>query len=371
MAKLRAKKTVRGIAIGLGSSLAAAVTSLGVLYYTRFRTIASIKKLTDHRDYNLYRMNVKYHYDIDKIIKRGIVDDQTLIDAIVVESMPYLPVHIQAPNFACSAFCATDTAGEVLMGRNYDFKNDTSAMLVYCTPEKGYKSVAMGALDNICANSPDSGLNQKITCLTAPFLCLDGMNEKGVSIAVLTLDSEPTYQKTGRPVIGTALAIRLILDRAAMIEEAVKLFESYDMFASSGRDYHFYVTDASGDSRIIEYDCAGSDRKLVATPVRTATNFFEIHKDHVLLNQKNGIYGHGRERYDKIEGILSANEGSVTKDIAWEALKAAAQDPNPEDVTSNTQWSVVYDDTNLTAQIAVRRNWGEVYDYSLRDNVIS
>ena len=100
MAKLRAKKTVRGIAIGLGSSLAAAVTSLGVLYYTRFRTIASIKKLTDHRDYNLYRMNVKYHYDIDKIIKRGIVDDQTLIDAIVVESMPYLPVHIQAPNFA-------------------------------------------------------------------------------------------------------------------------------------------------------------------------------------------------------------------------------------------------------------------------------
>lgn len=125
--------------------------------------------------------------------------------------MPYLPVHIQAPNFACSAFCATDTAGEVLMGRNYDFKNDTSAMLVYCTPEKGYKSVAMGALDNICANSPDSGSTRKITCLTAPFLCLDGMNEKGVSIAVLTLDSEPTYQKTGRPVIGPVLAIRLIL----------------------------------------------------------------------------------------------------------------------------------------------------------------
>jgi len=39
----------------------------------------------------------------------------------------------------------------------------------------------------------DESLKKKLATLTAPFICLDGMNEKGVSIAVLTLDSEPVH----------------------------------------------------------------------------------------------------------------------------------------------------------------------------------
>ena len=83
--------------------------------------------------------------------------------------------------------------------------------------------------------------------LLAPFICLDGMNEKGVSIAVLTLDSKPVHHHSGKPTIATTLAIRLVLDKAATTEEAVALLRGYDMFASSGRDYHFYITDANGD----------------------------------------------------------------------------------------------------------------------------
>ena len=52
--------------------------------------------------------------------------------------------------------------------------------------------------------------------------------------------------------------------------------------------------------------------------------------------------------------------GISLADTAWRALRASAQNPNPEDVTSNTQWSLVYDDTALTAQIALRRNWDDV-----------
>ena len=78
------------------------------------------------------------------------------------------------------------------------------------------------------------------------------MNEKGVSIAVLTLDSEPVNQDTGKQKILRPLAIRLVLDRAATTQEAVDLLDSYDMFETSGRDYHFFVTDAAGDARVIE-----------------------------------------------------------------------------------------------------------------------
>ena len=198
------------------------------------------------------------------------------------------------------------------MGRNYDFRNNTSAMLVYCAPKDGYKSVGFAALDNIAANEPNQSIKKKLTALTAPFICLDGMNEKGVSIAVLTLDSEPVFQQTGKPVIATTLAIRLVLDRADSTEKAVELLRGCDMFASGGRDYHFYITDAKGDGRVVEYDCQSETRELVATPVRTVTNFFEIYKDQVLPGQRNGIYGHGKERYDRIETLFEEKQKNCT-----------------------------------------------------------
>ena len=348
--------------------IAAAVGGGG--YFTRLKSIHSIRKLTDYENYNLYRMDIDYAYDLDRLIDRGITDNQSMINAILAEALPYLPIHMKAPNFGCSAFCTQGTDGHTLMGRNYDFKNDTSAMLVYCTPKDGYASVAFAALDNINANTPDASMAKKLATLTAPFICLDGMNEKGVSIAVLTLDSEPVHQNTGRPVIGTTLVIRLILDRAATTEEAIELLNQYDMFATSGRDYHFYITDASGDGRVVEYDCESETREMVATPIRSITNFFGLYKDKVLPNQKNGIYGHGKERYDKMEAIFDYEE-VYTSDVAWEALKAASQEPSEEEVTSNTQWSIVYDDTNLTAEIALRRNWDDVIGYNLKDNTIT
>ena len=329
------KKMILRVLLALLLLVLLAAAGFGVLYAGRLRTVNSIEKITDYSDYNLYRMDVRYDYSIDDVINYGITDNQSMIDAILKETLPLLPIHMKAPQFGCSAF-ATVQDRHIVMGRNYDFKRDTSAMLVYCTPKNGYKSVALAALDNISANQPDVSMAKKLACLTAPFICLDGMNEKGVSIAVLTLDSAPTRQSTGKPVISTTLAIRLVLDRAATTQEAVDLLKGYDMFASSGRDYHFYITDASGDGRVIEYDCDDPARGLVETKTEAVTNFFVMYKDKVLPNQKNGIYGHGRERYDAVLNVFQAS-AVHTNDTAWQALQAAAQDPNPQDITSNTQ----------------------------------
>ena len=343
----------------------AAAVFLGI-YFTRIQTIGSIEQLTDYEDgYNLYRMDVKYDYSIENVINRGIEDDQMMIDSMLKEVLPLLPVKMKAPNFGCTSFSLTDTDGDVHMGRNYDFKSDTSAMLVYCTPKDGYKSVAVAALDNVSANVPDENIKKKLASLASPFICLDGINEKGVSISVLTLDSEPVRQNTGKPVISTTLAIRLVLDRAATTEEAVELLRSYDMYSSAGRDYHFYITDASGDGRVVEYDCESETRELVATPTEAVTNFFIIYKEKALPNQKNGIYGHGRERYDAVMKVLEEEKGNYTNDTVWKAMKSAAQSPNPGDVTSNTQWSVSYNNTDLTAEIAIRRNWEDIIHIEL------
>ena len=183
-------KVIKRISLILLLLVVLVVAVFGGIYFTRILTIGSIEKLTDYEDgYNLYSMDIKYDYSIEDIINYGIKDDQTMIDAILKESLPLIPAKINVPDYGCTSFTLTDTDGDVHMGRNYDFRKDTSAMMVYCTPKDGYKSVAFAALDNISANVPDESMAKKLATLTAPFICLDGMNEKGVSISVLTLDS--------------------------------------------------------------------------------------------------------------------------------------------------------------------------------------
>ncbi len=367
------KKAKKIILIALLSLLAVIVVIVGIfaiVYSSRFKTISTIEPITDYDDgLNLYRMNIEYDYSLDEIIDRGITDTQSFIDAVVSEALPLLPIKIKAPDFSCSAFGITTTDGDNIMGRNYDFRYDTSAMLVYCAPEGGYKSVAFAALDNVSVSVADESLKSKLACLTAPFICLDGMNEKGVSIAVLTLDCDPTAQDTDKPNICTTLAIRLILDKAASTEEAIELLKQYDMIASSGRDYHFYINDASGDGRVVEWDCHSETRELVATPVRTTTNFFNIYIDKITVTDgENGIYGHGKDRYDKIENVFETAEGKFTNEIAWNALIEASQTPKSEDLTSNTQWSIVFNNTDKTLEFVLHRNWDDVVYYDLGAN---
>lgn len=338
---------------------------LPALYATRIQTVCSLRRITDYDDgYNLYRMNISYDYDLSAVIRHGIRDDRDLVDAICREAFPLLPISVEVPRFGCTAFSLTDRDGQVLTGRNYDFRNDTSALLVYCAPKDGYRSMALAALDNISANDPEQNLKTRLATLTAPFICLDGLNEKGVSIAVLTLDSEPTRQQTGKPQISTTVAIRLVLDHAATTEEAIELLRGYDMYAANGRDYQFYITDASGNAQAVAYDL-GEERRLIAVPSQVVTNFFISYQDRVLPFRHNGVYGHGRERYDTVMRLFSEHADDLSETVAWEALKASSQLPNPQDVTSNTQWSVVYNNTNLTAQIVLRRHWGDFIDCTL------
>ena len=58
-----------------------------------------------------------------------------------------------------------------------------------------------------------------------PYLLMDGMNEKGLAMSVLKLRGDPTLQDTGKNKISTTVALRLVLDRAATVDEALALLD--------------------------------------------------------------------------------------------------------------------------------------------------
>ena len=98
------KKWIKRILAALLILVLVCVLAFCGLYLGRFKTLASIRKVSAYEDgYNLYRMDIKYDYSLDDIIASGITNDQSMVDAIVKEALPLLPVSIKAPSFGCTA----------------------------------------------------------------------------------------------------------------------------------------------------------------------------------------------------------------------------------------------------------------------------
>ena len=55
----------------------------------------------------------------------------------------------------------------------------------------------------------------------------------------------------------------------------------------------------------------------------------------------------------------------ITEPEGLKALVVEDNEPNPESITSNTQWSIAYNNTDLTAEIIIRRHWEDMTRYSL------
>lgn len=143
------------IACGVAGTAVGLAAAAGIVYRKQIKSVASLKRLTGYEDgYDLYAIDIAYDYDLDRIIAAGVRDDQAYIDAVVAQVLPGVPAHVQAPQFACSAFVAVDAEGRVRTGRNYDFKDDTSALLVRNHPRGGHASIGFAALNNLGDNTP-------------------------------------------------------------------------------------------------------------------------------------------------------------------------------------------------------------------------
>lgn len=243
--------------------------------------------------------------------------------------------------------------GEVIYGRNFDFLYAPSLQL-YTEPKNGYKSVSTvnlsfaGYSENFL---PDGSLFDKFLTLAAPFLPFDGMNEKGVAIALLAVpEAEPSYD-SNKITLNTTTAIRLVLDNASTVEEAVELLRNYNIYFSGDIECHYLIADASGHSIIVEsYD--GELQVVEAkTDYQIATNFIAYNG----LNIGEGFTEF--ERYDMVEKELSDNNGILNENDAISLLaKVGVQDGEVDKL----QWSVLYNLTTGDVRLFIHRDMNSI-----------
>lgn len=330
------KNYIKWFFIGIAVGLIVIVIGAIALFWNELRTLFSLEKIDD---YGAYQMTYYGDYGFDEFLEVGASSDKDIEKFVTKRLLKGMPIDLGITGGGCTAFVTRNEKGEVIYGRNFDFLYAPTLQL--CTePKNGYKSVSTvnlsfaGYSENFL---PDGSIFDKFLTLAAPFLPFDGMNEKGVAIALLAVpEAEPPYD-SNKITLNTTTAIRLVLDKAATIEEAVELLRNYNIYFSGDIECHYLIADASGNSVIVEFYDDELQIVEAEADYQIATNFIAYNG----LNIGEGFTEF--ERYDAVEKELLDNNGILSEnDVISLLAKVGVRDGEVDKL----QWSVVY---NLTA----------------------
>lgn len=347
----KSKKILKVVACVLAAALILALLGAWLMFRKELATLNSIEKLDDAP---FYVMDYQADYGLDEFLEQGAATDQELSAFVIQKLMKGLPVTITLPDLSCSTFNARLSNGDAVFGRNFD-NPYKPCMLVHTDPENGYESISMVNLGYVGYGDDyvPEGFKNSILSLAAPYIPLDGVNEKGLSIGVLQLDVAPTHQDNGKTDITTSSAIRMVLDKAATVDEAVALLEQYDMHASANSCFHFQIADANGDSVIVEYVDNVFSLVEPTKDFQWCTNFF-------LTPGEWYNTGKGQDRYEILERRLTEADGVLADEAAaMDCLEAAAQE--------STFWSAVYNNTTAAVELSLHGNFDRTYRFTLKD----
>ena len=318
------------------------------------RIVAAKKAGQTNTDYDLVEVS---DASITSYLEQGGADsDAGAVEYVSSQIMEHLPGLIFGGNpFGCSTVSVQSRSGGYLFGRNFDW-DTCNGLIIRSRPENGYASVSTVNMDFIQSGGVDlSSLPDHVQAAVGLYAPLDGMNEEGLAISVnMIQDSDTIAQDTGKPDLTTTTAVRLLLDQAADVEEAIGLLGQYDLHASMNMMVHFALSDASGRSVAVEY--VNHEMTVTETPV--VTNFY------LTEGEKYGIgTSQSHERYEILQQALAEHE-TMTEAEVRDALDSVSKD-NFGDEFSSTEWSIVMNQETKELTYFHRENYEKGYTISV------
>ena len=178
--------------------------------------------------------------------------------------------------------------------------------------------------------------------------------------------------------------LRMILDYASSVDEAVELVQKYDLHDSAGTSFHYMVADSTGRSAILEWvakdddsDTDGSARELkvyyndddAALGTYEERNDFQYVTNFIVTPDyySNEESMKGYDRYQAIEKAINPDgsnvNGVVTADEAMDVLKMVGRrkwdkEQGKSDSNSITVWSALYNLTDRTVTWVSNEEYG-------------
>lgn len=292
-------------------------------------------------------------YGFDAFLKQGGADSDADV-ATYITSFLAQEIHMEGSPFGCSTLSVENWDGGYLFGRNFDW-NACNGLIVSVRPENGYASVSTVNLDFVRAGGLDlAQLPDQMQAIVSLYAPLDGMNEKGLAVSVnMIQDSVSISQDTEKPDITTTTAVRLLLDKAADVEEALELLGRYDFHSSMGMMVHLALADAGGRSVAVEY----VDNEMIVTETPVVTNFY------LAPGEKQGIgTAQSHTRYEILTQAVEEH-GEMTETEVRDALDSVSKDNFGE--FESTEWSIVMNQETKELIYYHRENYETAYVVSV------
>lgn len=343
----------------IAAVLIAALAGARDMFGTQLTAAMTIEKLDDH----LWSMEYKGDYGFDGFLEQGGAKSDAEMGDYIASFLSHgfwkPDTSTAGGNYGCSTVTVTSPDGAALFGRNFDWE-ECDKMLVHTIPQNGYESIATCNLDFLGFGEdwkPDGSMGDKFMALASVYAIPDGMNEKGLCVADLMASHEEGIdQNTDKPDITIVSGLRLLLDKAANVEEALELLSQYDMHFSLGRAQHFSLSDAAGRSVAVEW----KDGEMVVTDTPVVTNFYLYGDDGTSGSAQSYV------RFNTLTRRRDAAKGVMTAEEVRTSLAAVAQSNFPgENGGEKTCWSCVYDQRELTATFYDTEDWAQPYALSL------
>ncbi len=251
--------------------------------------------------------------------------------------------------WGCSLFAALGDSNSPLFGRNFDWEH-SPMILLHTHPEEGYASVTSVDFayliedEALWTSLEDQPHHALMPLLESPQLPFNGINEHGLAVAMAAVASDQYVSDPDKPTVGNLQLIRLVLENTRTTGEAATLLESVSIRNQGGPHLHYLIADRDGGAIVVEY-VDGELRTISSeTPWHQATNFTLSDYD-----QTDGLC----PRFDRLQSALTHAEGALDANAAMDLLEQVS--------ASGTQWSIVYDLSELTLHLSLARNYETRY----------
>ena len=285
------------------------------------KSLKSFKRINDHP---LFEMTLHGDYDAETPLTVSSEDEDS------------------SGNWACSIFVSYGKNGEAVYGRNFDWL-DNPAMILHTNPSDGYASISMvdisyyGFVNDDRKFDTVEGRKALLNAWSLPF---DGMNEHGLTVGMAAVGATELPRDETKDYVGSLQIIRLMLDKTKTVDEAIKLFDKYNIHMRGGPNIHYLIADVNGNSALVELKDGKINIHRGQTNWQSATNFYMTGESKPLSKCW---------RFAKINKEMKHRKGALSTGQTFDVLKNVAQ--------KNTQWSIVYDMKRRSAEVSTGREF--------------
>ena len=335
------------------------VLALGVsgwfvyIFKDQYQALSSIHPVAP----DFYEMTYKGDYGVSDFIAQGGVHSDADLEPFLMQFLSHGLIStegaaVRANDFGCSTLCAP-MRGEsgFLFGRNFDWERKGKTIVIRTFPKDGYASISTSKLDFINVSMPadTSDVIARMPILAAIYVPLDGINEKGLCVADLVAgDTLKTAQERGNLSVTTTTAIRLLLDKAATTQEAIQMLSSWDMHSSINWAHHLAISDAYGESVVVEWI---NDEMQVISSAAVTNHYLSPLRENVGVGNTFARRDTLCARLEKVQTMVADDMKELLKDVSYDEF---------------TDWSIIFNTANLSATYYLRTDFNHPYVFSLK-----